>query len=845
MLVSGNGMTLIMIVFILVVGYIILMGLLHMVVNINVFSNIRKALTNEEDLELSTKTKLTRETVNELANSLMSFIKQAKGLNSKGKLNSQTSIDTSNHFLRDSQMVKDNMVLSFALFQWGLLSGKEAFSKLLEKAGKWTNIFVMLVIGAIAVFILNIKQEINLKNGDTAILTNGYDYINYKLEDNGLSNVVPVAWTVVAQAKNLINESITFRDKKIQLIAKIYYETTGLKWFTPVELVESDNQFNPISLSISKATTDDPETLNKGLNNKKNSWNAILWDSDANLYKDSKKIGVWVSIYADELASIMNWKKVDWQPSSANIQNCIKAVNNSKHKTTYFIPRNIYNSTLYQNENSGTPYPKDKLNNLLTSYEKTFWKTKWGKTVVSLASTNNFESKGTFAIPGLHPNTEEALIGLYFLVWTTNNGTQYYVDPTLWNSFKQELSNGAVVAGKDKITNIKMLKKSNHLITDFCYGFSTFKQLQEALHINYGLWTTKHRSLEYNVEVPFVEYGKFFEDLYNKYLSIVNRGKLAKLSEPERIEVAYYLFNRADVRIRNGMTFSTSPDSKGADSLRPFFYMFNVNRLDFMVGSMFIKQALQGTEGINAFLVRFQKYHPEKDNPDLPKLMASPVVQDIFGKYIGLDSGLKNFHFKLLETLKKKHNLVPAWDVFKTSNIEISKNRFFNGYRGENVATFFGDGVLAQAKIQNLIYSLQNEIKVANGLNVTSNTLNEANAWNKIMFFGESYDAVFNGNDGQTYKKKWIMIGLIPLVESEVPFMNNLLFMVYVVSYILVILFMLWFSGIGQLAFNYFMYKRSQDNKEDWVWSEQLKDLTIRFISFVILMRIYFVFTTF
>ena len=243
--------------------------------------------------------------------------------------------------------------------------------------------------------------------------------------------------------------------------------------------------------------------------------------------------------------------------------------------------------------------------------------------------------------------------------------------------------------------------------------------------------------------------------------------------------------------------------------------------------------------------MRFQKYHPEKDNPDLPKLMASPVVQDIFGKYIGLDSGLKNFHFKLLETLKKKHNLVPAGDVFKTSNIEISKNRFFNGYRGENVATFFGDGVLAQAKIQNLIYSLQNEIKVANGLNVTSNTLNEANAWNKIMFFGESYDAVFNGNDGQTYKKKWIMIGLIPLVESEVPFMNNLLFMVYVVSYILVILFMLWFSGIGQLAFNYFMYKRSQDNKEDWIWSEQLKDLTIRFISFVILMRIYFVFTTF
>ena len=127
MLVSGNGMTLIMIVFILVVGYIILMGLLHMVVNINVFSNIRKALTNEEDLELSTKTKLTRETVNELANSLMSFIKQAKGLNSKGKLNSQTSIDTSNHFLRDSQMVKDNMVLSFALFQWGLLSGKKLF----------------------------------------------------------------------------------------------------------------------------------------------------------------------------------------------------------------------------------------------------------------------------------------------------------------------------------------------------------------------------------------------------------------------------------------------------------------------------------------------------------------------------------------------------------------------------------------------------------------------------------------------------------------------------------------------------------------------------------------------
>lgn len=846
MLVSGSWMTLVMIVFIIVVGYIIMMGILHMIVNINIFSNIHNAIhyKDEEQDTGKLKTSLTRDTVNQLANALMSFIKQAKGLWSDGKLAKNTSIDTSNHFLRDSQMVKDNMVLSFALFQWGLLSGREAFTRLLEKAGKWTNVVVMLIIVAIAIFILNIKQEIKLNNGETIILTNGYDYINYKMESNGLNQVAPFIGSLVAQGKNLINESITFRDKKIQTIAKIYYETTGLKWFTPVELVESDNQFNPISLSISKATTDDPSSLTKGLNNKKNSWSAILGEGDMQLFKDSRKIGVGNSIYADELASIMNNKQVDWMPTTTNMNACIKTVNASKYKNNYFIPRNIYNSTLYQNESSGTPFPSDKLSTMLGNFEKSFVKLKNGKTAVSLASANNFEAKGTFAIPWLHQNTEEALIGMYFLIGTNSNGNQYYVDTTLWNQFKKDLSKGAVLAWRDRISNIRMLKNSNHLITDFCYGFTTFQQLQSALHINKGLGVTKHRSLEFNIEVPFVEYGSFFEELFNKYLAIVNRGKHSKLSEPERIEIAYYLFNRADIRIRSGLSYATNYDAKGADALKPYFYMFKSNRLDFMVGSLFIKQALQGTEGLNAFLVRFQHYMAEDTNPDLPKLMASSTVQDIFGKYIGLDSGLKNFHFKLLDTLKKKHNLVPAGEVFKTSNIEVTKNRFFNGYRGENVATFFGDGVLARANIQNLIYSLQNEIKVANGLNISSNTLNEENAGEKIMFFGESYNAVFNGNDGQTYRKKGVMIGLIPLVESEVPFMNNLLFMIYIASYLMVLAFIIWFSGVGQLAFKYIMYKRSP-NQEEWVWSEELKDLAIRFIAFVIMMRVYFILTTF
>jgi hypothetical protein len=53
------------------------------------------------------------------------------------------------------------------------------------------------------------------------MIANGYDYMNHLFD----SNLSPMLSKTVTKLKSNVSESITFRDKKIQMIAKAYYYT--------------------------------------------------------------------------------------------------------------------------------------------------------------------------------------------------------------------------------------------------------------------------------------------------------------------------------------------------------------------------------------------------------------------------------------------------------------------------------------------------------------------------------------------------------------------------------------------------------------------------------------------
>ena len=844
MLLTSKWITLLMIFFIIIMWYIILIGLLHLVININIFSHFI-SFNEQNKLDNNWQNKKVNFTLNYnvvkwFITSFMSSVKALRWIKASWDINLSRLSSNNDSIIKKTEMVKNNALLSIVLFQWWLLPWKEAFHKLIEKFWKWTNIFFLLVIVWVLVFILNLKQEYKLNNWESVMISNGYDYFKHATNNIVVWQASSVVSSKIAYMKWLLNESLTFRDERIKLIAKMYYYTFGMKYLSSSSLVETKSTFNPISLTINSDSTQDPEKQVTYIWGKKTSLNNILSKEQKQLAHDSLKNWWTLTLYADELVNLL-WKKdkITKYPDPSDITSCINTVNNSSVKQTYFLPNNIFNSTLYKNESWGEKYSGDVFKGVDAAVLTDKWLTTIRASVIDRL-TKRIEA----SVPWTNKNLNEASIGLYFILWKSDDGQKYIIDKTLYENFKKEFSANQIEGVWKRINNIKMLKNRNTLITDFCYWFATFKKLNGALNINSWLNTENKHSSQFDINVPFINYDDFLAKLFSKFETLVDNEKNKKLPEVERLELAYHLFSSLDIRLRTGFSESTI---LWADSLKDFFYMFNKDqKMDFFVGSLFIKQWLEWDWGLKFFLERFQSYTAEKDNLELNEMMQSPVVQDIFGKYLWLDSWLKNFYYTLIDTIKEKYKVVPWWAVFNINSLDLIKNKFFGWYRWETGWYLFGGSwILTNNKIQELIYSMQNEIKVSNWLSTSSNL-----DWDKDektdVFFGESYSSVFWWEDGLTYKKNWIMIGLIPIVQSDVPFMNYLLFIVYLIAYLMMLVFVIWFSWIGQIIYNYILSKKTKWNVEaNFVWTDELRDLLIRLILFIIFMRIYFILTTF
>lgn len=850
-LLTGQGISLLMITFIIIMWYIILIGILHLIININIFGHFQKEILKRDNInwgkqQLGKQFQLNKAMVMQFANEFMSAVKHLKGVDSEGKAQFSKSWNSSDSILRSTEMVKNNALLSIVLFQGWLLNWSTAFHKLLEKFWKWTNLIFILLLVWVGMFVLNLKQEYTLQTWETVMVSNGYEYLKQSIDHSFLSNVSPRVSSWITWLKGMMNESLSFRDEKIKMMARLYYNSFWMKYLTRTELVEAESSYNPISLAIDSSDAENPEKSSKVLWEWRNNFNTILSLEQKKLIPDSLTSWWAITIYSDEMAKLF-WvanESFSKYPEAWTIKNCIATVNASTAKEGFFTPRNIFNSTLYQNESGGEKYNID----VFSGIDKYLKANKKNNKLVEIrvSAIDRLVNKIDAVVPWTTNNKDKAIIWLYFILWKNKDWSKYIIDSSLYNEFKQNFKANQIKWSDWKITNIKMVKNYNSLITDFCYGFATFKKLNTALTVWSWLGNQKKHSSEFNIDVPFVDYEKFFDELFARYQKIVNEWQLKKLSEVEKIELAYYLFTSMDIRLR---TWFSQAEVKSADALKDFFYMFwdtkDMN-FDYMNGSLFIKQGLDGESWLQFFLERFKSYHQEAKNVELSSMMQAKSVQDIFWKYIWLDSWLKNFYYAMLDTIKTKYKVMPWWMVFNADSLAKIKNRFFRGYRWEgNTGLMFWEWVLWNAKIQNLIYSLQNEIKVANGLSISSNLPGNDDK-KTILFFGESYAKVFDGSDWLTYKKNWIMIWIIPIIESDIPFLNNLLFLLYIVAYFGMLIFVIWFSGIWQIIYNYIIAKKNKWAKDiEFKWKDQIRDFLIRFLIFIVFMRVYFIVTTF
>lgn len=818
-LLSWGSVTVLMLLIICVVAYMIMIGILHLIININSIRLLANASSQEK--QDGENILLSKKLVDTYADE---FFTAVKVLNSKNPWKSLIS---------NTNYAKDNALLSIFMFQGWLLNWKQAFRKMIEKFGKWTNLILLLIFVVAFMFMLNVKQEIKTKSWTSVMIANGYDYLNHLFD----SNLSPMLSKTVTKLKSNVSESITFRDKKIQMIAKAYYYTFWLWLFTNTELVETENKFDTISISTSTTTdTSQWENKNAWLWEKKWTWVNLLTPEQMKKIRQSTKDWLWpLGVYADELAHLLNNKQTDYIPSASEMQSCISSIGNSKIKSQYFTPTSLYNSTLFKNENWGIPY--EKANELFSNMDSAIKKT--GQVTVPRAIVERLSKRVNWVLPNEVNGKNAANIWLYFVLW--ERGSWYLVDTWLYNDFKTKFLAKPIKWEWKSATNISMLKNQNGLVVSFCYGYTTFKQLNTNLKVPWGLKTEQRQSNQFNMQVPVVTYWNLLPNLYSSFEKLINNAKNEKMDEFERSEVAYALMSSSDIRIRTG--FTPQP-IRAADALLPYFSMFEWNwTLDYMVGSLFIDQS----QKIEDFIDRFIIYHPNQDSTSLEELMKSPIVQDVFGKYIWLDEGVKNFHYNLISTLKSKYTNMPNSVVFASETINKLKNKFFRGYRWEDTWSFTWNWwqVLWNSKIQDLIYSLQTEVKVNNWFTTTSNVSSDKKE-NKMVFFGESFDSLFWGNsDGLTYKKKGVMIGFIPLIESDIPSLNYFLIIIYILAYLILLVGFIWFTWIWQFIYNYYLFKNIKWHQEDYDLKDQAQDLLIRLFLSVFWIRLYFILTTF
>ena len=800
--------TFILLLFILFTWYLIWIWLLHLIVNVNVF---KRVLDDNNSWKTQKKLNLTFEIVNTFRENFMNAI---KAIHFKNKWQ---------HILSTLESIKNNILVKFLFFQWWIWKNRHIKSVFEWLTSKWIwfNFVLLLAIIIWSWYTLTYEKIYTWWNWETIKISNWYEFI----KDKVLSN--DYVWKFTQWITSSIQDSITYRDRRIQMIAKAYYNTTLMKWLWWVELITSKEPLIKMWWSSEWWwNTESFEWLAKvqdwTILTSKNWIAQYLWKTVwAKVIQDSAN-KLWYSwIYFDEFMNWIYWwnatKYVKW----TEMKSCLTQVNaNRALKEKFFLDESLYNSR-YFNQYLNWKLSWESTKKWIEWFELTSDKIKqrWKNYWIQESVIQWLLRKYNFSVPWQWWKWNA--IWLHFILW--KDWDYYIVDKWLTEEFINKFTSWTYKAWST-YTNPELLYNSNTKIADFCYWYSLLSQYKRK-------WTLPTTDAKiWNITYKKYDYEKILENLY---ISVWSKIKNETISDKDLLQLSWYLLTNTEFYLRDSFR-----EWKDFSNLSHYFYMFwNKNQkqdYEFLIWWTITWLYSDLNSFINALT-------PAKiDNTKtIEENMKNKDVQDVIWKYASVNWWFSQYQQKIISTIKEKYDVMPSSKIFNDTSLLRLKSLFFNWYKQENL--WFWWPVLENSKASNLLIWIDTKIEEKD---ITSMWTNEENM-QEVLYFWKEIELAKTLWEWTQYKKVWVILWIIPLIESDLWFMNYILFLVYWILYIVFIFLMFWFSWIWQLLRNYAEYKswKIEDSEFDFV--QELIDLVVRFIIFIFLMRLYFTLTIF
>lgn len=797
-----------LVLFVFFVWYLITVWLLHLIVNVNIF---KKAIDKHNEWVKQKKYELTFEVVNTFR---QNFINAIKAVQSKNKWE---------HILSTLEWIKNNIFIKFLFFQWWIWKNrhiKSVFEWLTEK-WVWFNLFLIIAIIIWSWYVLSYEKEYTWWNWEVVYVSNWYEYLKDSIAKHD------VIWKFTQTLTNWVNESITYRDRRIQMIVKLYYHSSFMKWLWWVDLISTQEKYinfwwwewwdNQVS---SFDDLKNNEGWNVKLNN--NQWIAqYIWKSIWTQYVKDSVSELWYKwIYFDEFMNSLFWTSASKFVKWSEMKSCLSQINSNKQlKEKYFIDESLYNSRIFNQ------YLSWKLNwwstkKWISDFELTLDKIKnrknWNYIHESLI--NWLLKKYNFSIPWRWWSWNA--IWLYFILW--KDWDYYLIDKWLYQDFINKYSNWTYHVWTTYL-NPELQYRANSKISDFCYWYSLLSQYK----IQWWLW---EKNWQYwNISYKEYDYEKILEKLY---ISIWSKIKNDQLSDKDVLQLSWYLLTNTEFYLRDSFN-----QWKDFDNLWNYFYMFQNNKKKTSYEYLIWWTMSWLYSNLNSFIESL-KYQTFDKTKSVEENMKNSKTQDIVWKYTSIKKSFALYQQKIISTIKSKYDVLPSTKIFNDTSLERLESMYFNWYKQENL-NFWWE-ILWNAEISNLLIWINSKIDINEIENITDDSTKQ-----DVLYFWKELTLSKTLWEWTQYKKVWVMMWLIPIIESNLWFMNYILAICYWVIYIVFIFLMFWFSWIWQIFRNYAEFKNWNTDQQEFNYIQEVTDLIVRLVIFLFLMKLYFIFTVF
>ena len=782
-------------VFVLFSWYLIIVWLLHLIVNVNVFKNaLNEDVWNK--WKENKKYDLSPSVVNNFRKNFLAAITSLKWNNQWENI------------LRRLEWIKDNILIKLFFFQWWLWWNrhiKSVFDNVTRKS-IWFNMVFIIAIIWLVWYAATYEKEYIWPNQEHITIWNWYDYVVWWIIWEWYDWMQWLVWN----ATESINDSITFRDRRIQAIAKVYYKTFLMWPIWWIDLVETEEEV------INLWTTSWWNIANSELTERATSSNvySLLRDKDENQWLPNN----W--IYFNEFMNKIQWtnkykKTIDYN----NMLSCMNTIKwNTALRDKYFINENLYNSKAFndylRNWNIDSSWKLDAQHklNIHDSVNKN-WR-------ISSDKLAWFMGKYWLTIPWTWNANDYYNIWMYFIVW--KEWSNYIINQNALKQFESDFNNYTRKIWNTYF-NAKMLAENNSEIVDFCYWYSLLAPYKSEKSIAKKWWTY------WKIEYDMYNYSDL---LSSNITSIWSAIKWTVQWENENLQTAWYLLTNLEYYSND--TLVDPNVSKDFWNFSKYFYMFNEKQRDYQFLIWWSMNWLYSNINSLIYALEFESIN---DNDDINVLMKQDWIKDIVWKYTWVNKSIWEFQSQLVSTIKSQFDVIPSSKIFNDSAVMRLKTIYFNWYKQEDLNKNWR--VLSNWKIKNLITWINTQIDVNDTTTIWSDWTKQ-----KVMFFWKETQLNSQLWEWTSYKKVWALLWIFPIVESSLWFMNFVLFIVYCILYLVLLFLCIWFSWIWQFFKNYAEYKESKDeNNFDYI--EESIDLLVRMVIFIFILKLYFIFSVF